>query len=611
MWHLIKDASVRFLLSMLLAFSVANIQIVNVQGVPEVIPAATGGWLMYMGDAARTGFADTYIPSPLEVKWERSLSSISLGSVVSDGVYAYITSYSGNVTAVSVETNRTVWECVVGNVVATPLLLDNFLIVGDEEGTISIIERYSGYIYQKLYIGHRCSQHLLCFNQTIFIAGGNWLTAIDVNGTILWTHYFENEISAPPVGYLNNLYILTGNRVWCLKQNRTLWERAFEVGLSSAMAAAGALVLTAEGGLLISVDAFTGETRWEKEMDGEVFSPAYWNGILFTATRNGFLHALSASDGIEIWNFSTTSECFQSPIVNRYSLIFASGTALYCLRQNDGDIVWFQELGVNLVTPFSLASSNIFAGDVHGRIYCISAPKPELKISVSPAQPTLYERGQMRIAFSALAGAMPAVNASVNLTVSAGSLSSYSGSTDSEGFFAVVYTAPIVKAKENFTLSATFSFPGYRNTTKNLTITVVPTPQVELYLNISEERVYSGSSVEIKLTVLREGKPVQGASVYFFCANETIAKGHTDKNGTFTFNCRVPEVEKETTVVIEVKAYGTDTTPFVEKGAAFSIVVLPAHHEEWTETLVYVASAIGCALLILFLLFYLRRMLKR
>lgn len=600
-----KHASVgllaQFLMIWLFISPALAVSFPQTQEEATLFPTTTSGWCMYMGDPRRTGFVDTYIPAEVEVRWERCQPSISTTSVVSDGIYAYLTPQTSNLTAVSVESNTTLWEYAVGTVFATPLIVDNFLIVGNAEGILYFFERYSGYLHRQVFIGHGCYQHLLYWNNTIFAAGKNWLTAVDADGTILWSQYFEKEITVPPLAYLNSLYILTENKIWCFNQNKTIWEREFNMNFTSAMVASGNLIVTTENGKILALNALGGETKWEQDMGCEAFSPAYSNGLLFTATRNGTLYTLSAQDGSDLWNFSTASECFQSPVVNRYNILFASGNTLYCLKQNTGEVIWSIGFDANLISELSLVSSNIFVGDSQGRIYCISAPKPELKVSVYPSQPTLYERTQVRITFSVVAGIMPAMNASVNLSVPAGALSNYSGFTDADGIFAVVYTAPAVKNKENITLSAIFSFPGYRNTTKNITITVHPTPSVELNLSLEETPVYAGSTVKIKITVLRDGKLVQGASVYAWCGNEVIATGYTDANGSFEFTYRVPEVREETTIKIEARVYGTVSAPFLEKNATLSIVVLPLQHgEEGRETQIYASLAVASALLLLF-----------
>ncbi|MCX8173757.1 MAG: PQQ-binding-like beta-propeller repeat protein [Thermoplasmata archaeon] len=555
---------------------------------------------MDRGDGARKGFADTYIPSQVEVMWERYQTSISLASVVSDGIYAYLTPQAGNVTAISVDGNRTLWEYGAGTVVATPLIVENFLVVGTAEGSLYFFERYTGYLHREVFIGHECIQHPLYWNNTIFIPGENWLTAVDPDGTILWSRHFEKEISAPPVGYLNNLYLLTGNQVWCLYKNSTLWKREFNVNFTSGIAASGNLVVTAESGQILALNAISGETKWERDMGCEAFSPAYCNGLLFTATRNGTLYALSTADGSELWNFSTEGVCFQSPVVNRYNILFASGCTLYCLKQNTGEILWTLDFETNLLTGISLVSSIIFTGDSGGVVYCISAPKPDLKVSVYPASPALYERTQVKISFSVFAGIMPAVNATVNLSIPAGTLSNYSGFTDADGIFAVVYTAPAVKDRENFTLKATFSYPGYRNTTRNLTVAVLPMPSVELNLSTEEETVYSGTAVEFTLTVLRDGKPVIGAPVYVWHGDMCIAEGYTDENGSFEFTHKMPEVQRETQIKIEARVYGTAGAPFLEKNASLRVVVVPLPQEGNKEPQVYGSLAVAAVLLLFF-----------
>jgi len=240
--------------------------------------------------------------------------------------------------------------------------------------------------------------------------------------------------------------------------------------------------------------------------------------------------------------------------------------------------------------------SGIFVTEVHGKIYYLSNPLPELSISVVPSKITLYERNQAKIGFCVFAGLTPASNASVWLSVPLGTLSNYSGYTDEQGSFWVVYTAPSLKKAENITLEARFSFPGYRETTKNLTILLLPSPSVEVRLTVQPERVRSGL-VSIKVQVFSDGKGVGDAQVYLYSNNECIAQGYTDANGSFEYIYRVPQ-GAEGIVLIEARVFGSPNQPFSEKYAKQSLIV--ERNEEGGINVVYVSIAISISLLSIF-----------
>jgi hypothetical protein len=171
------------------------------------------------------------------------------------------------------------------------------------------------------------------------------------------------------------------------------------------------------------------------------------------------------------------------------------------------------------------------------------------------------------------------------LAVSTGSLSAYTGNTDPNGAFNVVYTAPPASKPVNVTLSLIASYPNYQNTTKNFTITVLPSPKITLVMQAKNTTLEGGTSTEITLIVYRDQTPVANARVYISTSagSTDISEGFTDKNGTFQFTYTAPNVNNETLVVLTARAYGT---MFLEKSCALELRVVPASNAEHFSTMV-------------------------
>jgi len=600
------------LMSALLLLSISNSAIA---AQPDMAPHdiqyvrdGADAWSMYMHTPERTGFIDASIPATPVIKWNASGNAIALCSMVSDGRYAYTAWLSGNVSAFLVESGIRVWTFQTSSSISsTPVIVDDYLVVGDTGGTVYFIERYSGSLSRFVNIGHAIDQHMLCIEGKIVLAGETQMTEINTSGEIINTTDFGERIAVPPAAYLGYIYIATTNKVFSVLNGCVVWTRNISESITALMCSNNKVIITTDTGTVFALDARSGASVWKLDTGCPIYAPpCYYNGALFITVQNGTLYSISINEGTEYWNTTLGAECMHASGMNRDTLIVPAGNTLFFVAQRTGQIIRNLSFDFTLISGVSIVSGYIFVQDNTGNAYCLAAPVPELKIATYPSSMVVYERYQLRISLLVYAGTIPAVNATIMLAVSIGSLSVYTGNTDPNGAFNVVYTAPPASKPVNVTLSLIASYPNYQNTTKNFTITVLPSPKITLVMQAKNTTLEGGTSTEITLIVYRDQTPVANARVYISTSagSTDISEGFTDKNGTFQFTYTAPNVNNETLVVLTARAYGT---MFLEKSCALELRVVPASNAEHFSTMVNtVLLALILILVVLFGMMHLK-----
>lgn len=101
----------------------------------------------------------------------------------------------------------------------------------------------------------------------------------------------------------------TGDVIWeqdvALVEEGWLFDSRRNAMVAGGLSAAyGKLFLGTEKGLMIALDAETGERAWQVELNSEILSPATVDqGVVLVNTGSGKLYALDAEDGSELWVF--------------------------------------------------------------------------------------------------------------------------------------------------------------------------------------------------------------------------------------------------------------------------------------------------------------------
>jgi eukaryotic-like serine/threonine-protein kinase len=338
-----------------------------------------GDWPTFAGSPSRTGQSDRTIVPPLVQQWEFDVSAgvgngsplmvdstlivgnlrgelyvadgrtgkrigwVKLGeaiqgSPVVDGsmVYVAISNSDESLLAFDLRTGKTVWKHEYGDIVVSPLLLNQNLYFGNIQGDFFCCKANLGdtvWTYQipqnKLYRGFHSSA--AGSGNTVIVGGEDGVVyAFDAaKGTVRWTFKTGSNIFATPsiadslvfVGDLSGkMYALE------LESGRLRWR--FDSGSPIYGNAAVAREMVFFGnlaGALIALRTGSGERVWQNTLESPINSgPAVTGGYLYIGTLKKFLFAVRTSDGSIAWKEELSGRIKTSPAAVNGQLLVAT-----------------------------------------------------------------------------------------------------------------------------------------------------------------------------------------------------------------------------------------------------------------------------------------------
>lgn len=105
-------------------------------------------------------------------------------------------------------------------------------------------------------------------------------------------------------------------------------------------------------GLVMALDAATGETRWRAEQTAPAASPAaIADDVAFTAGLDGFIHAYALSDGTELWSYDLGASASGGVAVADGTVIVGAATPQFAPFIRPGNTVQAFRVGERGGTP--------------------------------------------------------------------------------------------------------------------------------------------------------------------------------------------------------------------------------------------------------------------
>jgi outer membrane protein assembly factor BamB len=173
----------------------------------------------------------------------------------------------------------------------------------------------------------------------------------------------------------------TGNVLWRFKAG------AVE---SSPLLVQGSLYFGSFDGNVYSLDAQTGKVRWRFKTGGRVKGgPALSHGVLFAGAYDGKLYAIDAATGHKRWVAKGQSGLFGSgtfyagPAV-AYGRVFIGNTSgkVYAFGAKSGDLLWSKTTANYVYSSAAVVDRRIFVGSYDGHFYALDAATGDTAWSV-------------------------------------------------------------------------------------------------------------------------------------------------------------------------------------------------------------------------------------
>jgi len=236
----------------------------------------------------------------------------------------------------------------LGKIVSRPVVADNRVIVGDENGNIYAFDAESGdeqwnvKLPDEIYISQP-------WNGSSFIGSGDKCYKINIeNGDISWIFETDGMITSRP--YVQDDVMYFGS-----------WDT-----------------------FVYAVNTEMSNLKWKFETGwGVETTPIVDDDLVFVGSHDNNFYALYKNNGTMCWAFTCKSGIHSSPAVSDNYVVFGSDDGrLYCLDKLNGNLIWNFSPGYTiddkinyLTTPIisdpTVDGETVFIG-VNGNIYALS-----------------------------------------------------------------------------------------------------------------------------------------------------------------------------------------------------------------------------------------------
>jgi outer membrane protein assembly factor BamB len=236
----------------------------------------------------------------------------------------------------------------------------------------------------------------------------------------LWTFHGRALLEFPPAVAYGLVYQLTfDGRLYALDAatGRTRWHRRSDRCGWASPAVDGGMVFVAligrncdsqvpgADGVVVALDARTGELRWRRRIGPVESSPLVAGGSVFVGDWEGGIYSLAERTGRVRWRFQATDKVKGSVALSAGRVFIGDyGGNLYALDARSGRLIWqasaqsrlFRSTGAFYSTP-ALAYGRVYLGSTDGKVYSFGATSGKLRWSQSTggyvyASPAVWRR---------------------------------------------------------------------------------------------------------------------------------------------------------------------------------------------------------------------------
>lgn len=195
------------------------------------------------------------------------------------------------------------------------------------------------------------------------------------------------------------------------------------------------------------------------------------------------------------------------------------------------------------------------AGFADGTAYEYLEVSPFLSVRVNPGSSVVRSEDSTPVTISVTSNDQPVSGVYVTATNSTGRISATTGTTNKEGIFSLVFTAPLTTETLYATLTANARKDGYVDGSMDATITVEP-KMLSVQVVSTPDSTISEAKTNVTVHVAYETAPIEGAVVTVRAENGTFTETESlsDINGYATFEFTAPAVGTQTAIVLEANA---------------------------------------------------------
>lgn len=356
-------------------------------------PAKSDGWTSFRNGPEQQGIAHTDLAQNPKMKWEVSSPDGWIATCAIAGGHVYAPALRGYLHCLSKEDGKELWryrsidskdeEEFAPGFKAAPLVTDDTVYIGDEDGILHSIDRKTGELKWKYATDAEIAGGVAVWEDKILLASHDaFLYCLEKDGTEAWKFETNDRINCSPA-IVNGFTFVSG----CDQQLRVIdLKNGIEtrnVEMNSQLIASPAvfddlLYVGSYGGDVTALNWTTGEIAWRYRGKRDLpyyASAAVTEKLVLVGGHDKIMHAIDRETGRAAWTFSTNARIESSPAVVDERVFFGSGDKnIYGLSIADGSEVWKFNAGKAVNAGIAIGEGCLVVGedDTNGKLRCFA-----------------------------------------------------------------------------------------------------------------------------------------------------------------------------------------------------------------------------------------------
>jgi len=290
----------------------------------------------------------------------------------------------------SLDTGKVLWWLPASTPLAAPVTaIDQSVILGFRDGKVSKVNVLTGKVDWSATLDSFISRSLVLSGSTLLaFTAGQQLYGLDFNtGKVSWVYDggFPDGLvlqgGAPPaifrqqiiVGYasgeIHSVNLNTGALMWKYSAEEYVDQRFHDVVGEIVVIGSGFLVSRYDGSVArIGIDGNDVRKIWSDTVNN-VTTSSYREGRFFVGCLNGDVISFDVQTGRKIWTTKTGQSV--TTLTPGDSTIYASGGngRINAINSENGDVIWFDDIGAEIVRRPFLYKDGIFFATGFKNIY--------------------------------------------------------------------------------------------------------------------------------------------------------------------------------------------------------------------------------------------------
>ena len=272
---------------------------------------------------------------PLEIAWERLLSSPPSAGAAMDNLRIYVPLEAGRLEAIARETGKTLWSIPL-HTMWSPVI--------DSAGRL-------------------------------FVATDFTIRALEAStGSELWNYRSSQKLSGTPLLAGHSLVITTAGREvlsFQASSGELLWQGSLGSSFlgHTVTTDQSLIVFSQEGGFLTALQQNNGATVWSKQIPGNLSILISARDRIFVGSTENFFYALNPRNGSELWKWRTGGDVIGAAADEDLVYFLSLDNVIRAVNRSNGNQQWKATLSTRPVASPRVTTGAVIVSGVPTQIY--------------------------------------------------------------------------------------------------------------------------------------------------------------------------------------------------------------------------------------------------